>query len=310
MPRQATNRTLELVPYPSVPLEDIYVRHTFWRGLHSKHTRDLLGVFVTVLAATVSVMFLIKPLSPPEIWGSQVLAAVVTSGLAAFAAIFQLAKLRFSTVDVFSSEILARLRIMAADGSLRRLVMYGDPLHVRLRQEQAETRPLESVLEPSKENYFENFFKRSSDLGALSSIVVDHVTDFYSFLMASRDALRDLKATIDTFPNQTDEINARVTDVIFMIDLVAYSGLRALEELIETPAHQLHSRQIALCVGTHSSAFLADRIGPTDLRYEEVSRRRAQYVDLTNDLKARIRQPLIGRGAVPRGVIAKGSDFF
>ena len=303
---------VEIVPYPEVPLEDLYQQQSFWRGIGSKHSRDLLIIFIGVLTVTATVFNAIQELTQSAFWNSQLLAAMLTSGLATFAAIYQLSKLRFSTVDVFSSEILARLRILAADNTVGRIILDADPHHVELRfKQQASGRQAsDSALAPSQENHFETFHRRSSDLGALSSIVVDHVTDFYSFHMAARDGLRDLTTTITNFPTERDEIRARVVDVIFMLDLMSYSGMNALDVLIEKPAHKLHSRQVALSVGTQANRYLVENMSPTDHRYPEVTRRNAKYAKLVVALKSAVNPGIFGPRVVPHGAVQKGKHFF
>ncbi len=284
----------------------------FYRGVGSKHTSDLFFIFGVVLASTATVVFAIQQLTRPEFWGSQMLAAMFTSGLASLAAIFQLAKLRFSTVDIFSSEILARLRILSSDHSIGRLRRYADPGFVekRTRNSQTGSFPGESVIELSQEEQFETFYRRSSDLGALSSIIVDHVTDFYSFQKATRDAIRDLAATAEFYPDDTAEIRERIIDVLFLADLMAYSGLRALEELIETPAHRLHARQIALSVGTSALQFVLEEMDSNDHRYTEILHRKQKYTALTSELKSALKPAFLKKGVVAKGIIPHDQEYF
>jgi hypothetical protein len=285
-----------IVPYPKIPLEGIYVERRLGR-IRSKHIRDLQIAFVFALVATFSIWVAIVPLSKLQVFNSQVLAALITAGLASSAALFHLAKNRFSTVDVFSSEILARLRILAADDTIQRISQYADPEFMERRLELAgETqRSFETVLKPSDENYFANFHQRSEDLGALSSLIVDHVTDFYSFQMAARDALRSLTSTIDMFPLSSDEIGERVVDVIFMLDLMAYSGMRALGEMIEIEEHKWHSYQIALSIGTAANEFLLNNMNREDRRFDETLHRREQYSRVTTILIKKISGSLVSR---------------
>lgn len=301
---------LTVVPYPSIPLEDLYVRHKFSRGWDSKHTRDLkwisllfaLVIFVVILWIFLWTYFSRTTVEAPLLIRPEVLAAMLSSFLAVYAGIFHLGKLRFSTVDVFSSEILARLRILSADHSVARIIEESEPQRVAaLSERKRQSQTSDSVLEPSKESQFETFFRRSNDLGVLSSVVVDHVTDFYSFHMAARDALRELSETIKFDPTNMKEVGARTIDVLFMMDLMGYSGLRALEELVETPAHRWHCRQVALSVGTRANKYLIEHLPSEDHRYPEVLRRTNKYVNLVTELRAAVRPSILRKGLVPRG---------
>lgn len=326
-----------MVPYPSIPLEDVYQARSAFHLLYSKHTTTLVilgvafGLIIFVVAYNVyllstprtdakrpiAVTSITLPSEPqpsrvapnqaiqetaPLALKPEVLAAMLSSFLALYAGIFHLMKLRLSTVDVFSSEILARLRILASDNSVYRIIHESQPEFV---SKHARARPnvQDGILEPSKESQFETFFRRSNDLGSLSSVVVDHVTDFYSYHMAARDALRELSSTIAQFQEDSELIKDRLIDVIFMIDLMGYSGLRALEVLIENPVNKLHSRQVALSVCTPAINYLIENMQETDHRRSEVLRRAAKYESLIRELKGRIRPPLIGRGMVPRGQV-------
>ena len=299
----------QLVPYPEVPLEGLYViKHDFWRGLQSKHTRDLVVILVLVLFAIVLITATITRnpnITTPIFWGSQIVAAMFTTFLAVFATIYQFMKQRFSTVDVFSSEILARLRILAVDNSVEKIIEAGVQKNTKKVDCEHGTQYAASYFQPSQENHFEIFHRRSSDLGALAAVVVDHVTDFYSFQMATRDVMRDLADTIEHDPTNVEELRVRTIDTVFMIDLMAYSGLRALEELIETPAHRLHSRQVALSVATRANAYLLESMPDTDFRYPELRHRSRKYRELTSELRSAIKPRLLRSGMIPRG-----KDYF
>lgn len=287
------------IPYPETPLENVYLPHRMWRGLTSKHTKDLVIVFTGIAGAATFVSML--AFSGHEYAATQTFAAITSSALAGFGAIYQLAKKRFSAVDVFSSEILARMRILAADNSIEEILRFSNPDHIRDYSERMSARTLTpySVLQPSQESYFEIFFRRSEDLGGLSPAVVDHVTDFYSFHMAVRDQLRELISIIENFPDRLDEIQQQLIDVIFMLDLMAISALRALDELIEPKPHKWHSWQIVLCVAARANNYLMLHMAATDFRRAEVMNRRAKYEALAGTLRKNIKPRLFGKRLVP-----------
>jgi hypothetical protein len=289
----------EVVPYPSTPLEGVYSGYGLWRGLTSRHTRDLFAIFLAIVgfALFVALVAFAGRLSSGEF-----LAALASSVLGALGAIYQLAKKRFSTVDVFSSEILARIRILAADNSVHEIIKFSDTDYVSIYNEKFAKNPTGkyAVIEPSKENYFEIFFRRSDDLGGLSRTVVDHATDFYNFHMAARDELRELIAAIESFSERHEEIEHQLIDVIFMIDLMAFSAYRVLDELIEKQTHKWHSWQLALCVGTQANAYLIEKMNVEDRRYAEVLHRHSSYADVIARLKKNLKRKFNGRRLIPK----------
>lgn len=309
----------QLVPYPAVPLEEVYVPQRLSRGIRSKHTSDLRWVAAAIFAILI-LMLAVGPAqgfltgkintnnAPLEILsrasamsveflGAALIAAMFSSVTAAFAGLYQLGKQRFSTVDVFSSEIAARMRILAADNSVARII--GGSVHSvgDSTQKANQSTPAPG---PSQESQFETFHRRSSDLGALSSSVVDHVTAFYSFHMAARDELRVLERSLADASNAA-LLRDNVVNVMFMVDLMAFNAIRALDDLVETPEHRLHCRQISLCVGTQANNFLVENMATTDHRYQEVALRRERQAGLIKELKYELKR---------RRLVRKGREFF
>jgi len=300
---------LNVVPYPEIPLEDIYVEHKFLRGLHSKHTRDLFIVFVAILGVTTFVALIAFRDQSNNI--GAISASIISSSIAAFGAIYQLAKMRFSTVDVFSSEILARIRILAADSSIDEIIRFSDPKHVEKysRRSQNDLIKRYEVISPSEENYFEIFYRRSRDLGGLNTTAVDNATDFYSFHMASRDQLRELMSVISHFPDDVEEIKKQVVDVVFMIDLMALSAIRVFDDLIEQKPHRLHSRQLALSVASTANKFLLEEMELNDKRRPEVENRTKKYQEMILQLKCDLTKRY-KHGRKRRRLIPKEKEYF
>jgi hypothetical protein len=113
--------------------------------------------------------------------------------------------------------------------------------------------------------------------------------------------MRDFAATIEHDPSNAEELRIRAIDAVFMIDLMTYSGLRALEELIEVPAHRLYSRQVALSVATRANRYLLENISPSDFRYPEVKHRSAKYGELIVNLKSSLKPRFLRHHMIPRG---------
>lgn len=88
---------------------------------------------------------------------------------------------------------------------------------------------------------------------------------------------------------------------MFMVDLMAFNAIRALDDLVETPEHRLHCRQISLCVGTQANNFLVENMATTDHRYQEVALRRERQAGLIKELKYELKR---------RRLVRKGREFF
>jgi hypothetical protein len=315
---KSTPPTIELVPYPATPLEEVYVPQRVSRGVFSKHTSDLRLVAVALVAIllfslVLSVTYACSQPGKSCAWSGHpvgdafaaitiaattlspyFLTAVFTTVAAAFAGLYQLGKQRFSTVDVFSSEIAARMRILAADNSVERILKGANGRADTTVQGDGARAP-----NPSQESQFETFHRRSSDLGALSSAVVDHVTAFYSFHMAARDELRELSRVAAT--GDPARLREAIINVVFMVDLMAFNAIKALDDLVETPEHRLHCRQIAMCVGTHASRYLLENLPPEEHRYAEVRLRAERYTRMIAGLKAELKR---------RRLVPRGKEFF
>lgn len=311
----------EIVPYPQIPLEQLYVEQKATRWRRSRHTKDLRRLTSWVLGLAVVFMGIVCVLVvlSSESWAwddvakaivvavrPEFFAALITSAAAAMAALFQFGKQRFSTSDVFSSEIAARIRILAADNTVKRIIELADPARLdRIAREMEKGARNADGVEPSEERQFENFHRRSTDLGALGSSVVDHVTAFYSHHMAARDELRTLSRMTGSPATTREEMRDQVCNVIFMVDLMAMSAIQALDDLIETREHLLYCVQLSLCVATAANAHLIASIAPTDHRHPEILKRNAAYAERIASLKRGLR----GRPPKERSMVVRGREY-
>jgi len=229
--------------------------------------------------------------------GPESAAAIVGALLAAAGTVYQLGKRRLGTVDTFSSEIMAKIRISAADGYLQRIInLYEDEPN----RSGDVMRPREAPIDPSSENPFELFYHRSEDLSSLSPPVVDYVTDYYTFLMAARDEVGDLQQLLARPDLDIKLLRAQIINVVFMVDIVMLSAYRALDLLIEKGIHKWHAWHLTCYVGAQANNFVRMKISETDPRYSEVVRRGAHYQayikKLNATLKARRRSIGLNKG--------------
>jgi hypothetical protein len=299
-----------IVPYPELPLEQLYVSQNRSRWLNSRHTKDLRKLFGAVLFVGLTLFALVSAQAwllvvpgdrasfAENLRGMIVnldtlfLGTLLTSSTAALAAIFQFAKQRFSTADVFSSEIAARIRTLAADNSVDRIIANVDVIRSSKHGSQkadSET-PFVTAYGASQESQFETFHRRSTDLGALGSSVVDHVTAFYSYHSAARDELRILSGIVGQASAGSDDVRVQVINIVFMVDLMMINGIQALDDLIETREHGLYCLQLALCVCTVANLYLIENMNRDDHRFSEVVVRNKRYAELIIELKKGLKQ--------------------
>lgn len=292
------------IPYPKRASEDIYGRYSLARGVASKHTRDLIVLWFAILLASGFVVYsILNATSDGTAAVGEVVAAVLAAFFAASGTVYQLGKRRFATVDLFSSEIMGRIRMSASDGFNRRIMNLYD-LDEQSVQHYEGRSGAQPNISPSVEGAFELFFRHSADLGALSPPVVDYVTDCYNFHIGIRDEIRDLQMALSRPKIDVEEVNTHVINALFMIDIVSLSAFFALDLLIEKGVHRWHAWQLCCYTGVEANNFVRQVMPSDDPRFPEVVRRAKHYETAIKNLNDALRQNRKTLG------LAKGEVFF
>lgn len=261
-----------LVPYPDVPEEAIYNAYSLFRGVMSKHTADLrVLVVVGVMVITGIVAGALGRSNDSDqrlFWRSDVIAAFVASLTGSLGAAYQIGKRRFATVDLFSSEILVRMRLLAVDRVVDEIIAAYDKM-----PSEGELQP--GDIERSPENFFSLFEQRAGELGSLSSSIVDHVTDYYNYHKSIRNDILSLNNALRK--NDESGIRDHILSLLHKLDLLSFSAFKSLSDLIERPIHRLFAWQITGHVGSRANAFLLEELDESDIRYREILYRRRVY---------------------------------
>jgi hypothetical protein len=157
---------------------------TFVRLFTSRHIADLrllFAIIIFLLLGGTPLLIYLHVQNKDSLIGSQTLVAgIIGVALAAVARLYQMGSVRLGIVDLFSCEIITICRVITVADSARAFVqLYNTP-------------PVTENKFTSEENYSPVFNSNSRDLESLEARVVERVTEFYTYLKAMRDYLRNL----------------------------------------------------------------------------------------------------------------------
>jgi hypothetical protein len=290
---------------PESQLTEEEAASTLFRFFRSKHVVDLRLIVVTILGLlSFYIIILIIGLVfywhdiKPDLAVTLIGPAVGIAGLIISWA-YKAASTRLGIVDLFGCEIGTLCRV----GTIFDIGTY----YVRAYEGRADAKDDRAEKRDSfdkytsQENYFPIFDNNSSDLQLLEALVVCRITEFYTFMKASRDTQRRL-ATIPS-PNEMHlpqgaaagaqtPWHAAILNVVYMIFLGYEAGRQAIEQLVEfqpSAAEKTLSIMITelTCYGLLLSKLKADP------RYPRLLLRRDNYKDMTPKLYLRIASPYV-----------------
>lgn len=205
----------------------------------SEHVRDLRIIFrITLLVGLFLLWYLLWEAKVPDAtgapkptdWLSSVTNTAKTFGMGAILATvggvlawcYQTGSSRLGVVDLFGCEIATICRVTA--------IAEAADLYVKAYDSPPEKSP-EFI---SGEDYAPVFDHLSKDLEILEARVVAHVTEFYTYMKATRDYLRVLAKTQNPREQQNaEEWRNGVLNVVYMLFLMLESGREAVLRLIE-----------------------------------------------------------------------------
>jgi hypothetical protein len=198
---------------------------TFIRLAKSQHVADLQLIFgascILMLVGSVFVIIWHKWVDSTGVIGSGALiTGIVGVGCGVLAWAYQTGSARLGVVDLFACEITTICRVITiAETAPNYVELYRDP-------------PPLPMHFSSQEHYSPVFDQNSKDLEVLEARVVEHVTEFYTYLKALRDYLR-LQSLIERPRDEIDRWRAGMRNVIYMLFLMLESARKSVDRLIE-----------------------------------------------------------------------------
>jgi hypothetical protein len=141
----------------------------------------------------------------------------------------------------------------------------------------------------SQEEYFPVFQNNNHDLQLLEAEVVNNITEFYTYMKAARDSLRqlaetspsavaDLKPSADVeLPSKPDAWHAALCNVIYMVFLAYESGRKAITDLVEFEPVAAERKVVILLTELQMYGFLVKSFGHDDIHYKRLQLRDADY---------------------------------
>jgi hypothetical protein len=299
---------------------------TFYRFFRSKHVLDLkliamlamlMGLVSAILLVTegllailhaydVEPLMLVKPHGLIDSLSADAGKLLGICGIV-FAWAYQSACTRLGVVDLFASEITTLCRV----GTIFDLGRgYIDQYNSKkgIVPDGAEHRPVQSSF-VSQEEYFPVFNNATRDLQGLEATVVNNITGFYTYMKATRDALRRMAitappatsadptsatpATADTEASpanvdlnvstladkaEQDPWHAALCSVIYLLFLAYESGRLAVNDLVEFEPAAADRKVTILLTELQVYAFLLKRFKDNDVRQLRLKLRERQYV--------------------------------
>jgi hypothetical protein len=142
----------------------------------------------------------------------------------------------------------------------------------------------------SKEDYFPIFSTNSQDLQALESLIVNYITEFYTYMKASRDLLRRL-AQIET----VEAAKETMINIIYMLFLGYESGRKAIDDLVEFQPTRTENMIVILLTELECYPLLCEHFKGDKLRFERLKLRQADYECLVPQLLDKVNESHKGK---------------
>jgi hypothetical protein len=242
---------------------------TLFRFFRSEHVHDLRLIFdvATFLLFILVVGAIILSLTEFKTAAAS-LATVVSIYGAILAWTYLTAGKRLGVVDLFACEIATVCRVGTIFDVGRNYIKKYENVAI-------EVPSLHSTSFVSQEDYFPIFAHNSQDLQALEALVVSHITEFYTYMKATRDLQRKL-AQIETV-EAAREVTA---NIIYTLFLGYESGRKAIDHLIEFQPTKNENIIVILLTELECYSFLCKHFKGDDLRFNRLQLREADYEEI------------------------------
>jgi hypothetical protein len=157
----------------------------------------------------------------------------------------------------------------------------------------------------SEEEYFPVFEHNSSDLESLEALVVESITEYYTYMKAARDLLRKLTSidvshisnSGDSAPNgkgKIDPWHQNVADIIYVLFLGYESARKAITDLTEFQPTRAEHIIIILLTELVCYSFLCEFLQNDKVRFARLQLRLADYEDVVPKLIKEVNSAYLG----------------
>ncbi|HEY7387372.1 MAG TPA: hypothetical protein VH640_02610 [Bryobacteraceae bacterium] len=223
--------------------------------------------------------------------------AFIAPVLAVFGAVvawaYQVGSARLGVVDLFACEISTLCRVAAVVSSAQKLIencSQGPP--------SSRSHVPAATHFTSQENYFPVFENNSRDLQTLEANVVINITAFYTYMKATRDALRKLA---DMGPDSADLDSARdqaqaagvwrkeARNAVYLLFLGLESARRAISDLVEFEPEKAERTIVVLLSELAAYGFLRCQFpDENDIFHRRIALRLPEYGKLVVALRSSV----------------------
>jgi hypothetical protein len=207
---------------------------------------------------------------------------------------------RLGVVDLFACEISTLCRVGTIFDIGKRYVRdYEDGPAQEQHAGDPESKNESDSKFISEESYFPVFEQNSKDLEALEAVVVNHITEFYTYMKAARDLQRKL-ASIAPPPSESgkeitattpaDNWHKTLADLIYVLFLGYESARKSVNELIEFEPTCAENTIVILLTELVCFTFLCGYLKDKndDLRLRRLRLRQDDYEKLVQPLVAAV----------------------
>ena len=203
---------------------------------------------------------------------------------------YQVAGTRLGVVDLFACEISTLCRVSTVLDTVPHMI---DRLETPAQEPDpggqggatagsgAQAAPEGSAFK-SEENYFPVFENNTKDLQSLEARVVINITAFYTYMKATRDAMRAI-ATIGA--SDRARRHEAMRNLVYLLYLGFESGRKAIHDLVEFDPERAERTVVVLMSELAAYRFLLQEFGnKDDMRYKRLRLREPDYADVIPDL--------------------------
>jgi hypothetical protein len=225
---------------------------------------------------------------------------IVAACAATIAWAYRSASSRLGVVDLFACEISTLCRVGTIFDLGKHFVdQYNTAPH---ESGVPQKRAKDSNSFASQEDYFPVFDNNARDLQLLEATVVNNITEFYTYMKATRDSLRKLAETElpeGGEPNleaprakmDSDPWHAAMSNVIYMLFLAYESGRKAVKDLIEFEPTAAENTIVILLTELKCYSFLRTHFEPDDVRHARLKLREEVYKQEVPNLYGLVMSP-------------------